>query len=121
MPVVRGPGPGETRVLRGFISGPSPAGDHVAHTREAVQTGLRLMAHGYAPYIPHLSLFAHYLEPQSYTEWMNVAFAWIHASDAVLRLTGHSPGADQEVGLAMQLGIPVFTSEEDLYAFYQPA
>jgi len=46
--------------------------------------------------------------------WMVVSaqwdFAWLRRCDAILRLPGHSPGADREMAAAAEQGIPAFGS-----------
>ena len=43
-----------------------------------------------------------------------VAHRLIHRCDAVLRLPGDSKGADQDVAIARELGLPVYTSVADV-------
>jgi hypothetical protein len=40
--------------------------------------------------------------------------AWLAKCDAVLRITGESPGADREVKEAMRLNIPVYLGIDQL-------
>jgi hypothetical protein len=49
----------------------------------------------------------------SWREWLDVDLAWVEVADAVLRLSGESAGADEEVALAKSKGIPVFYSVEE--------
>jgi hypothetical protein len=50
----------------------------------------------------------------SHADWLDMDFAWVAASDAVLRLPGESKGADMETAFAVERGIPVFHSVADL-------
>jgi hypothetical protein len=45
---------------------------------------------------------------------MKQDFEWLKCCDAVLRLPGESTGADREVALAKELGIPVYYSIADI-------
>jgi hypothetical protein len=95
------------------------AGDHYRNVGLGMAAGYRAMRLGWAPYIPHLDAmttmalgFAGEL-PVSYEEWMELDFVFVRAAHALLRIPGHSPGADREVLLARSLGKTVY-SEEDL-------
>lgn len=55
--------------------------------------------------------------PASYEVWLRLVEGWLSRCDCVLRLPGPSKGADHEVALAGELGIPVFYSVEDLVAW----
>jgi hypothetical protein len=55
----------------------------------------------------------------SHADWLDMDFAWVAVSDAVLRLPGESVGADKEVEHARKLGIPVFTDIPALRAYFE--
>lgn len=91
-----------------YVAGPiSP--DPLGHTRRALDAGSELMAAGIAPFVPHLACLWQVVYPRSYEDWMRWDAEWIRRCDALLRLPGASPGADREMLLAMELGIPIFT------------
>ena len=100
--------------MRIYVSGPYTKPDPVENTHKAIQVGNRLRDAGHFPFIPHLTLLWHSVTPKPYDFWMEYDFEWVKACDAVLRMPGESSGADREVALAEQLGIPVFYSEADL-------
>jgi hypothetical protein len=97
-----------------YVAGPYTKGDVCVNVRTAVLAGLEIVKAGHAPFVPHLSHFMHYLEPQGYEVWMEQDFEWIRVCHALLRLPGESSGADREVSLATDLGIPVFHSMDKL-------
>ena len=101
-----------------YVAGPYTGGEVIENVRKAVRAGDQLMDMGYAPFIPHLSHFAHFLEPRPYQDWLDMDLAWVAACDAVLRLPGKSPGADKELLLADDLGIHVCYSLDELQALY---
>lgn len=105
------------RRKRIYVAGPYSRGDSVANVRRAINVGSLLLSRGFAPFVPHLTMFWHLCEPQDYETWLAYDFEWVKACDGLLRLDGPSPGADREVELAMQLGIPVFYSLDTLYAY----
>lgn len=73
-----------------------------------------LLDRGIYSYVPHWSMLFDYLldmGPESYEKWMELDFQIIRRCDGLLRLEGHSPGADREVALATELGLPVFFRE----------
>lgn len=93
-----------------YIAGPL-SGEMLPNTLRAVEVADRLLGHGIAPLVPHLSLFWHYHRPHEYEAWMALDFALLAKCDALLRMDGASPGADREVEEAEKLGIPVFLGE----------
>ncbi len=83
----------------------------------AVAIGEDIARLGFAPLIPHLfdAWFTRF--DYDYESCMRQCFAWVRACDAVYRVQNESKGADREVELARSLGMPVFTSMEELRAW----
>lgn len=98
-----------------YVAGPYSHGETADHVREAVLVGLTLAERGFRPFIPHLYHFAHLICPHDYEWWMALDLSWLEACDCVLRLPGHSPGADREVERAHSLGMPVYHGLPSLY------
>ena len=69
-----------------------------------------LLKAGHSPYVPHLCLFWHFLSPLGYEDIMRVDMEFVVVCEALIRLPGISPGADREVRVAQQHGIPFFYS-----------
>lgn len=100
--------------LRVYVAGPYSA-DPETCTAQAIMAGNELLDAGCAPFVPHLSHYWHTLHTERhYEDWMRIDLAWITCADAVLRIPGDSPGAEREVELAAQHGIPVFDSIDEL-------
>ncbi len=99
-----------------YVAGPYTNGDVARNVSLAVQAGAFLLNAGFAPYVPHLSHFMHMHWQQPYETWMRLDFEWVKSCDALLRLPGESSGADREVQLATELGLPIYTSLDDLIA-----
>lgn len=97
-----------------FIAGPYETGDTVLNIRRAVIAAEELVRYRFIPYIPHLDFFWHALFPHNYDYWMQWNRQWLLKCDALLRLKGHSPGADREVMAAQDNNIPVFYSIDTL-------
>lgn len=97
-----------------YVAGPYSGGQPVLNTRKAIEVGDQLADEGFVPFIPHLNHFWHYLKPRGYDFWLNYDIEWLKVCDVLLRIPGDSPGADKEVSLANDLGIPVYDSIEDL-------
>ncbi len=89
--------------LAGPISKPNPM--HNLH--EAVQVASHLIAAGYTPYLPQLSVMHDAIRPETYEDWMAYDFRVIANCGLLVRLPGPSDGADREVIEANRLGIPV--------------
>lgn len=96
-----------------YIAGPYSKGDPVVNTRKAIQVGNYLAEHGYVPFIPHLTLFWHFLIPQDIEFWYEYDLAWMAKCDCLLRLPGESTGADNEVFRMKVWGMPVYYSVEE--------
>jgi hypothetical protein len=108
-------------VIRVYIAGPIGANDDGRRARidAAIGAGARLLAAGLAPFVPHLWAGACNADGlATYEQWMAYDFAFLDVCDALLRIPGHSPGADREVQRAVARGIPVFHAEADLLAYH---
>jgi hypothetical protein len=101
--------------LRVYVSGPYSA-DPERSIQAAIRAADQLLTAGHAPLVPHLKHPWITTTDHSYEAWLGVDLAWLQVADAVLRLPGHSPGADRETAVAHQLGIPVHHNIQDLLA-----
>lgn len=90
-----------------YVAGPYTNPDPCENTYKAVEVGDKLLAMGFAPFIPHLSHFWHTMSPKPYSVWMDYDLEFLKVCDFVYRMPGASSGADKEVALAKELGIPV--------------
>lgn len=93
-----------------YIASPYSVGNKLANVNRQIDAGERLMQAGYCPVIP---LYSHYHEkryPHEYDVWLEIDHCKLSKCDALLRLSGDSPGADQECEWAQELHIPVFHS-----------
>lgn len=97
-----------------YVAGPYSKGSTRDNIITAVNAADELMALGYAPVLPHLSHFWDLLSPKPYEMWMELDFAYVARCHALLRLPGESSGADREVQLALDRGVPVFYSVYEL-------
>ena len=92
-----------------YIAAPYTHPDPVVNTHQVVRVANELAAvEGYIPFVPHLTLFWHFLYPHEIDFWYKYDLAWLEKCDCLLRLPGESSGADAEVEYAKKLGIPVF-------------
>lgn len=96
----------EASRTRVYVAGPYTS-DPETNTEYALWVGNLLLDLGFAPMVPHLTHFMHERRPQDYRVWMELDLAWMSQADLVYRIAGQSSGADEEVALARQLGIPV--------------
>src|SRR3972149_7672907 len=90
-----------------YIAGPYSQGDVITNIRTALSAAHLALDAGFIPFIPHLSAFWHLCYEQEKDMWLDYGKEWLQACDVVWRLTGPSEGADAEVALARELGIPV--------------
>jgi hypothetical protein len=100
--------------MRVFISAAYTKGDVAANVRRAMDIWEELHSLGHIGFLPHLMHFLNLVHPHSYQEWMDYDSSWLEACDCLLRVPGESAGADLEVKIACELGIPVFYSIAEL-------
>jgi len=106
---------------RVYVAGPYTQGDSVHNVREALRTADILLNFDYCPFVPHLTHFWHLVFPRPYDTWMRLDKEWLRQCDVLLRLSGNSPGADEEEMLAHSLYIPVVHSIAELEKLYAAA
>ena len=98
--------PFERRRLRVYVAGPISS-----NVFEGVQRGLaagrRMFLDGFAPFVPHFDAFW-WLPDGNWNAYLEYDLEYVAVSDCVYRLDGASKGADLEVDIASQHGIPVF-------------
>ena len=130
-----------------YIAHPISKGPLVENLNRATEAFHQLVKAGYAPFCPGWSAYAKpaweehkynehsdCCEPTGYVlceatagghssmthdEWLEVDLAWVAVADGVLRLLGESVGADRETAFALQNGIPLFHSIDELNAYFQ--
>jgi hypothetical protein len=103
-----------------YVAGPlMSVGVQATNVRRGALAALTLMRAGIDAFCPHFSWFADLFEdePPSYERWISLDFNVLGRCDALLRLPGKSPGADREVALALEKGIPVFNTVEKVLAW----
>lgn len=100
--------------MKVYIAGPYTKGDVAINVRNAILIADAVYQLGYHPYIPHLTHFWHMLCPKEYEQWLAVDLIWLRECDVVLRVPGESNGADKEVEAALEMGMLVFYSLEEL-------
>jgi len=97
-----------------YISGPFTTGDTRNNVRRALLAADQLLERGFAPYVPHLNYFWNLAHHHPYEEWMRLDKEWIRTCDIVLRLSGESPGAEEELLVAAAHYVPVAYSMEEV-------
>jgi uncharacterized protein DUF4406 len=101
-------------IERVYVAGPYTANPERC-TAEAIKVGDLLLDLGYAPFVPHLSYYWDVQHTKRhYEEWMRLDLAWVARADVIFRMPGDSPGADRELALAKELGIPIVYSIDEL-------
>lgn len=98
-------------------SAPLPA-TRMRNVHRSLEAAVALIHRGHEPFMP---LVSHYIDqfattsgrPISRDRWMEFCLSWLATCQAVLCL-GPSPGVDQEVARALELGIPVYDRVEDV-------
>jgi len=112
--------------MRIYVAGPySPktknthtAVQEVAHNVDkAIEVAVKLIEKGHYPFVPHLSHYIH-VNPACTKDYGNWYYDFdnsflIHWAEALFYIEP-SFGADNEVKLAMKLGLPVFYSLDEV-------
>jgi|WetSurMetagenome_2_1015567.scaffolds.fasta_scaffold24457_2 hypothetical protein len=104
-----------------YVASPYTNGNKGYNVNRQIFAGHLLMSKGFAPVLPLLFHFMHLRRPRPYREWLALDLEMLSKCDALLRLAGHSPGADKEVEFARERGIPVFFTFQSLFDYFQPA
>lgn len=97
-----------------YVASQYSIGNPEANVLRQIDAGEKLINAGFYPYLPLLSHYQHAIHPHDYETWIRLDNAWVQCCNALLRLPGESKGADEEVELAIELGIPVYYSLEAL-------
>lgn len=111
-----------------YIASPYTHGDAALNTRFQCALWDELLTDGVVlPLAPLWSHFQHCIFPRPYADWVEYDLALLPRCDAVLRVAAEfspmryrvdrSAGADGEVARAREIGLPVFFSKSDLYAW----
>ena len=103
-----------------FIAGPmSTSGEPGPNVHAAACAAADLRLAGFDPFVPQLTWFLHMIRPDVPVGlWQQWDIRWLKTCDALLRLSGESAGADNEVFEAGKIGIPVFYSIKDLKSHF---
>lgn len=97
-----------------YVAGPYSTGDPVVNTHKAIKVAGKIHRMEGVPFVPHLSLLWHLVTPQPYNFWMDMDYHILERCDALYRISGESPGADNEVEYSDDhCGIPVFREGRD--------
>lgn len=97
-----------------YIAGPYGS-EPVENTHRAIKVAERLDQTGLiTAYVPHMNLLWGLIHPHEPEFWYAYDVAFLVRFDALLRMTGVSPGADDEVELSNERNIPVFYDENEL-------
>ena len=97
-----------------YIAGPYTNPDPVKNTHRVIVMANWLREFGFVPFVPHLTLFWHFILPHEIDYWYSYDIEWLKKCDCILRLSGESSGADKEVEIAKELGIPIFYDPQEL-------
>ena len=101
-----------------YLAGPYTNPDPIINTHDTIQVATRIYEEGWCvPFVPHLTLLWHMVTPRPLEFWYDLDLAHMETCDAVWRLPGESSGADAEVAHAKEIGMPVFTSEEEVQSW----
>lgn len=106
--------PIQSRKKKVYIAGPYTLGDVAQNVHVAIQYGNSIANLGLIPYIPHLNHFWQFLQQRPYEFWMQHGLEFLPLCDVVFRIDGESAGSDREVQEARKLGIPVYTTLQQL-------
>jgi nucleoside 2-deoxyribosyltransferase len=91
-----------------YIAGPYTHPDPVENTHRAARAGTAVYEMTeWVPFVPHLSLLWHIITPRKEAHWYELDLHQMAHCDAIVRLPGHSTGADREMEVAASLGLEI--------------
>lgn len=104
-----------TRRPKIYVAGPmTGSGDPYRNVAEALRLATALWDAGWCPIVPHTSsLWAMVGAPFAGAEWLTYDFQLLTDCDAMARLPGVSPGADQEEGFSQHFQKPIYPLPAD--------
>jgi len=105
--------------IKVYIASPYTKGDTAINVRNQIEAADLLMTCGFVPFVPLLSHFQHIIFPRDYQDWIEYDLEWVPTCDCLLRLEGDSHGADNEVKKAIECGMPVFYTANELITYYR--
>lgn len=107
--------------MRIYVAGPytgttGSLTERAANAATAITVGKSLIKKGHYPFIPHLT---HYVEEDGgerldYETYLAWDISFLRTCEGLLRIPGHSPGADREEKIAQEMGIPVWYSLDEV-------
>jgi hypothetical protein len=97
-----------------YIAAPYTHPDPAENTHKAIRMADELVRHDFVPFIPHLNLLWHLVSPRPPDFWYEYDLRILERCDAILRVPGESIGADREVQVARESGIPIFYSVKEI-------
>jgi len=100
-----------------YIAGPYTQGALIGNIRNAMNLFEDITRMGGCPYCPHLSAFQDLVHPHDVGFWYNYDTEWLDVCNALYRIPGYSPGADNEVQFMLDKGKPVLDSYEGLVEY----
>jgi len=96
----------ERRRLRVYVAGPISS-DPMHGVHRATAISRKMFLDGMAPFVPHWDALW-FLGEGHWESYLEFDLEFVSVCDAVFRLFGDSKGADKEVKVAEELGIPIF-------------
>ena len=101
-----------------YIACPYTKGDVAMNVARSMDATEELFELGFVPFNPLYTHFQHMKHPRPYSFWLEYDLKWLLSCTCLLRLDGESNGADKEIEVAKDFGIPVFYSIDDLKKHY---
>ena len=97
-----------------YIASPYSIGNKLENVLDQFRASDELLHLGFHPVPPLWTHFWDEVSPKRYEAWMEYDEQTIKRCDCLLRLPGESAGADQEVEFALNIGVPVFYSIQEV-------
>lgn len=98
-----------------YCAGPFQLPEPIANIHRAIDVAEELESTGLVTAcVPHLNMLWDLIHTHSAEWWYDYDLAYLARCDALLRISGPSRGADNEVEYAQDHGIPVFYNTDDL-------
>lgn len=101
-----------------YVAGPFRLPEPFVNIRQAIVAGERLEESGViTAWVPHQNAMWDLVHPHDSEFWLDYDICQLSRSDALYRMPGMSPGADDEVTWAEAHELPVFYDQSDVIAW----
>jgi len=112
-------------MIRVYVAGAYSANnvtDVLGNMRRGMQLSYKVLKAGFAPFVPWFDYHFSLIGDVTLQEYYDYTLAWLRVSDAMILVPenlNQSIGTQNEITLAKELAIPIFTDLEELITYHK--